>query len=142
MNSEQTQIGAGSPSPSTPLLAFSVTTDCAEASVLVWARTRAEAKHLGMCSLWLDGCDWTDLRTKREPKADGLRDTPQAMDDDCGEADMRLLRSLGWHEVDGHDEPCPQCKLHEWRKLPESRITADTGLCAGCQANEQVEARL
>jgi hypothetical protein len=123
------------------LLAWAVTTDDAEGTVIVWAKNRSQAKSIGMRSEWLDGCEWNDIKATREPRADGLRNHPCAMREDPDTEDLRLMRTLGWHEIDGHDEPCPQCGLYEWRDVPESRITADTGLCAGCQANVSGEGR-
>ena len=124
--------------PSGALLAFSVTTDYADACVLVWDSTPGKAKASALCSsLWLDGSEWNDLRCKREPRADGYRTTPGTLGDDCSPDDCRLMRNLGWYEIDGPQEPCSVCGKYEWRMVPESRITADTGLCAGCQANAE-----
>lgn len=125
---------------STDLLAFSVTTDCAEASVLVWETTPGKAKASALCSLWLDGCDWNDLRCKREPRADGYRTTPGTLGDDCTPDDCRLMRHLGWHEIDGPEEPCSVCGKYEWRMVPESRLSQDGDVCAECQAKATLNA--
>ena len=121
--------------PSGALLAFSVTTDYADASVLVWETTPGKAKASALCSLWLDGCDWNDLRCKREPRADGYRTTPGTLGDDCSPDDCRLMRNLGWYEIDGPEEPCSVCGKYEWRMVPESRLPEDGDVCAECQAN-------
>lgn len=115
--------------------AWSVTTDDADAGVLVWAATRGRAKHIALTSLWLECCDFTDLRATREPKADGLRDHPCAMDEEPTYEDYKLMHSLGWREIDGRQEPCTKCEMYEWRELVQSHID-DTGVCAGCRHKE------
>ena len=117
------------------LLAFSVTTDYDEGSVLVWETTPGKAKATALCSLWLDGCDWNDLRCKREPRADGYRTTPGPLGDYYTPDDCRLMRNLGWYEIDGPEKPCSMCGKYEWRMLPESRLPEDGDVCAECQAN-------
>lgn len=120
--------------PSPRLLAWAVTND-GGAGLLVWATTRGKAKSLAKHSAWFDGCDWTDILVNREPKADGLRDTPCAMSEEPTVEDQKLMRSLGWNEIEGSEETCLRCGLYEWHELPESRI-GEKGICAGCHNGE------
>ena len=113
------------------LLAFCVSADCAEASVLVWAPTRAKAKSIGMGSEWLEGCDWNDIQAKREPKADGLRSEPGRISDAPTKAEYRIMRDLEWHQIEGGQTPCVKCDKYPWDELPESWLGEDD-VCAEC----------
>jgi len=113
--------------------AFVVTTKYADASVLVWEETPAKAKHTAMGSLWLDGCDWNDLQIKREPRADGYKTTAGILGDDCTPEDCRLMRNLGWHQIDGSMQPCAECGRYEWLDVIESTMSG-CDLCVGCAA--------
>jgi len=119
---------------SSALLAFSVSTDYAEAGVLAWATTRGKAKYAAMGSLWLAGSDWNDLRCKREPRADSSRTSPGAMNDSPTPDDCRLMRNLGWYEIGGPEQPCAKCGRYEWRDVIESTMMGTSDLCAECVA--------
>jgi hypothetical protein len=84
---------------------------------------------------WLCNDEWVDLSCRREPRADGLRDKPDMIGDECTADDCRVLRNLGWHEIDGHDQPCAKCERYEWREVPESRLGENDNVCAECKAN-------
>jgi len=116
------------------LKAFVVTTDYAEASVLVWETTPSKAKHEAMGSLWLDGCEWTDLKCRREPRADAHTTERGRMTDGPTTDDCRLMRNLGWYEVDGNSQPCSECERYQWDSVLESTMSETSDLCAECAA--------
>ena len=119
--------------------AYVVRTDTSEGCILAWAETPAKAKTMAFSTDTLNSSyvEWTDLRGRREPKADGFRETEGIIGDMPPEAECRLLRELGWHQCEGNMHPCVKCELYEWEQLPESKITDDeTGwICAGCRSN-------
>ncbi len=123
------------PRPRTGPRAFRVGAAGAEASVLVFARGPSQAKWLGRATEWLQGEDWIDLRATREPAADGFADGPAVLDG-ADARSQRIMRGLGWFEVDGDGTPCDRCGLYPWQALPESLLVEDGGLllCAGCRA--------
>lgn len=120
------------------LLGFSVTTQYAEVNVLLFATNRNRAKKIAHGSEWLCNEEWTDLRVKREPRADRYAAKFGEGYLQCETADeQRVLRELGWYQVDHSMTECCKCGLHEWSDVPESHTTeiGDIGevICAGCQ---------
>lgn len=128
------------------LLAFSVTTEYAEVHILLFAPNRNRAKAIAHGSEWLCNEKWTDLRVKREPKADYAAAKFGEGYLQCDTADeQRIHRELGWYQVDHSMTECCKCGLHEWSSVPESqtREIGDIGevICVGCQkkANDQAQ---
>ncbi len=130
------------PVPCSDGLAFVVSCDGIDASVLVFAKDASKAKSIASTSDWLSEVPWTELRVRREPRADEYgRKTGHEMID-CHTADQqRLVRDLGWFEVEGPSEVCNECERHEWDLVPESKLTEywDGYICEGCKkANEKL----
>jgi hypothetical protein len=124
------------------LLAFVVTSDYVECSLLVFAENRGEAKSIAHRSEWFVDEEWTDLRVRREPRADAFGETHGKGRIECSTADeQRLLRSLGWHQLEHSYEDCSKCGLNEWELVPESKLTevGDTYVCAGCREANPTE---
>ena len=123
---------------SKPLLAFVVTNGAEEVSLLVWEFSASAARTRAHESDWFECDDWIDLKVRREPMADGLRDHPCRMGDGPAIEDLRLMRNLFWREVDGAEEPCKRCEKLQWHDIPESALNED-GLCGECvEANGEL----
>lgn len=116
---------------SKPLLAFVVTNRSEEVSLLVWEFSASAARTRAHRSDWFEYDDWIDLRVRREPKADGLRDHPSCIGEQPTSDEFRLMRNLFWREVDGAEEPCKRCEKLPWHDIPESALNED-GLCGEC----------
>jgi hypothetical protein len=74
----------------------------------------------------------------REPKADKYATKFGETYIGAETADeQRVLRELGWVELDNSMTECCKCGLHEWSQIPESKICEigdiGEGICAGCQ---------
>lgn len=119
------------------LRAFTVTSVNGEAGTIVWTTTRAKAKRIAMSTSWHCDEDWRDLRCRREPKADAFRKTEGCVGDEPTKDEQRLMRDLGWFEIEGASEPCDDCGLFDWSNVPESAIGED-GLCVYCH-NEKLK---
>ena len=106
------------------------------ATVLVIAESVSRAKRLAKQSEWLDYAEWLDLRCKRAHGADKYSTGAERLIDGNSVADQRIMRELGWHEIDGSHAVCGRCDLYEWADLPESIIgwIDDEAVCAGCAA--------
>ncbi len=120
------------------LLAFVVTEDYCDASVLVFAKTRSKAKSYAHGTDWLCDSDWIDLRCKREKFADSYAYKFGEGAVHCQTPDeARLLRDIGWFEVEGCHDECRVCELYQWKDVPESKLMYDLGdgdpICAGCK---------
>lgn len=129
-NSTTERAGIGS----TTLFAFVVGADNT-ASVIAFAPDQEAAKKLASRSEWLKDCEWIDLRVNREPKLDALAQSRGVgIITGDGPDDARIMRELGWYEIDGSSEYCENCGLHQWECLPESYIAAsgDAFLCREC----------
>jgi hypothetical protein len=129
---------------SSDLLAFSVTTEWLEANILVFARDRTHAKGVSQRCEWISEGDveWTDLRVHREPAADKYAAKFGETYISAETADeQRVLRELGWYQLESTTEECQVCHKHEWDMVPESKLEDVGGYtCAGClKANEQAE---
>lgn len=111
--------------------AYSVTSDRAEASVIVFADTPAKARSLAHGTDWLCEEDFIELRARRRREIDHLAGTVATVLDGSGPEDARVMRSLGWYELEGSRETCKTCELYEWHGVPESVIVDDE--CAGCR---------
>ena len=111
--------------------AFMVTTDYAEAAVLVWTESPSKAKAIAMGQMWLDGSEWNDLRCKRVPEADSYKDGPYVIGDEPTLSDLELLWKLGWCEVDGNSVPCAVCERYEWKQVPQSQLN-EAHICKAC----------
>jgi hypothetical protein len=117
--------------------AFVISSDCCEASILVWAGYPSRAKILAFHTDTFGNEEWTNLRCRREPRADGLHAVERIVGDHPSVDEGKLLRSLGWHQCEGNRIPCEKCELYEWDKLPESKITDDDmgWICQSCRDN-------
>lgn len=125
------------------LLAFNVTTDYLEANILVFARNRSHAKQVASRSEWISEGDvpWIDLRVNREPKADRHAAKYGETYISAETADeQRVLRELGWYQLESMTEECQVCHKHQWDLVPESKLEYVGGYtCAGClKANSEV----
>jgi len=122
--------------PCSDLLAFSVTTEWLEVNILVFARNRSHAKSVASRCEWISDGDteWTDLRVKREPTADKHAEKFGETFISAETADeQRLLRDLGWYQIEGMTEECQVCHKHQWDLVPESKLEDVGGyICAGC----------
>ena len=120
--------------------AYSVTTEHSEASLLVFAASVGRAKALAHHSEWLSDAEFTDLRAKREPAADkfaGQFEGDTVLDGGTP-PESRIMRELGWYEVEGDTQPCEYCGLYPWDDIPESLLQekGDVVLCRECFAKE------
>ena len=122
------------------LLAFVVTADYCEANILVFATKPSAAKSFAKCTPWMCDLEWTDLRCRRRAAVDRYADQFGAGAIECNNAaEVKVLRELGWYEIDGSDYECVECGLYEWTSLPESKIhlPADGDpICTGCKEGE------
>lgn len=123
--------------------AFVVTADYVDASVLVFAGYPSRAKLLAHGTEWLCDADWCDLRCRREPRANCYAGDDERILFADKEPDQRILRNLGWYEVEGNTDPCRECELYEWDKVPESRLVYDSDdlnpICFECQSGKESE---
>lgn len=118
------------------LSAFVVTADYAEGSELVFAEKPSRAKMLAHGTSALCDFEWTDLRCRREPVADKYgkdftKETTIGYDKNA----QKILRELGWHQLEGEQSSCRVCDLYEWDEVPESAlIWEDKGepICKEC----------
>jgi len=115
--------------------AWTVTATHAEASIVVWAANRSDAKALARTTDWLCDAPWIDLRVKREPRADGKRLLPDVADGSTRN-DSELFWSLGWHCIIDDDVPCKRCERFSWPDVPASKI-GDDGVCVACRLEEE-----
>lgn len=124
---------------SKPLLAFVVTNGSEEVSLLVWDFSASAARTRAHGSDWFECDDWIDLKVRREPAADGLRDHPSCIGEQPTADELRLMRNLFWNEIDGATEPCKRCEKLPWRDIPESTLNEE-GLCGECvEANARLD---
>jgi hypothetical protein len=93
-------------------------------TVIVFANSRTEAKKIGKKSDWLVDLEWTEVCCRRLPEMDDKneRQEPHFLD---GESlkDQRMMRRLGWCEINGSYIRCDLCNLYHWEALPESQLT-------------------
>jgi len=118
--------------------AWVVSTDWSEASIIVFATTRSEARTYARQSEWLAGGDWTDFRARRLPYADDYAVTFGLGVARWGEPLARLMWLLGWYEVGEEAETCAGCDSYVWSLVPESHLDANY-LCRKCAAEIQHE---
>ena len=124
------------------LRAFTVSADDCESSVLVFAETPARAKYFAKRSDWMYDCDWVDMRVHRASLADdqanvyGLGVVEPGGPGERTTAIERLMRLLGWYEIDGSVDECPACGLNEWSNIPESKVCHEIAdgelVCGDC----------
>lgn len=112
--------------------AYVVTADSVEASVLVFAESHSKAKGLAIGSDFLCDCAYVDLICTRKPEADGFGDG-NCVVDGSGAGHSKIMRLIGWYELDGNLEECAACGLFEFGDLPSSCISEEDGLCAECR---------
>lgn len=94
-------------------------------NVLVFAPTRNKARKLGRLVLdQLCECsEWVSIRAKREPEADKYAQQFGEAALDCSTtAQCRVMRELGYFEIEGNGTPCDVCGLYQWDLVPESRV--------------------
>jgi hypothetical protein len=114
--------------------AWVVSSKYSEASLIVWTHSRSHAKSIARRSEWFNDEEWCNLRTRREPEADNLRPNGYKVSDTPSLDDQLLMRSLGWHEVDGGGE-CSKCGLYEWKEIKESHLDGN-GECVACRKKD------
>ncbi len=115
--------------------AFVVSAAYVDASVIVFAENVTEAKKLSKHCEWFEDCEWTDLRVKREMELDALAaERGRITLDGRGEVEARIMRGLGWHELEGCAEECEKCGLYQWESIHESYLTdtEDGYICRKC----------
>ena len=115
--------------------AFVVSAKNAEASVIVWTDTASIAKLIGRRSEWLCGEDWRDLTARHEPTLVGERAAGYCAEGDAPD-DQRLMRGLGWFELEGGGVPCKKCDRYSWDNVPESWLD-ESDVCAECREGEK-----
>jgi hypothetical protein len=118
-------------------LGFVVTADGCEASILVFANRPSAAKKMALVTPWLCDTEWVELRCRREASVDKYADQFGAGAIECNnKAEKKVLRELGWYEIQGPLDECVECGLYEWTGLSESELHhPDDGdpICAGCR---------
>ena len=128
-----------------PLRAFVVTAASVEVSIVVFSTDNSRAKTIAHGSEWMGDLPFIELRCRREPLADSF-----ASEFEEGairaetEPECRLLRALGWYELDGEVAQCDGCKLYPWSNVPASLLLEcddDKLYCSGCRATRQIGAR-
>ena len=113
--------------------AYTVTTDCAEVTEVVFADKPSEAKQMALGGEWLHDEEYVELVAKRAPDFDDFART-------CGYGIaswtnvefVRRARALGWHETDRYHDHCKGCELHRFDCLPESELVDE--LCESCRS--------
>lgn len=123
------------------LRAFTVTTDHFEVSLLVFAKNASHARALARSGEWFADVDWIELKARREPKADQYSAKFGEGFIRCStEAEQRLVRSLGWYEINSSHSECAVCGLSPWSLVPESELSDyEDGLeyiCLGCSKKQ------
>lgn len=102
-----------------------------EYGYLVFATSRGEAKSIAFGLEGLCYGDFTDIRVRREPKADSYAERFGPVAEWESVEAQRLLRSLGWYCGDSR-KYCTECELGVFDLLPESQLDED-GVCAECR---------
>jgi hypothetical protein len=119
------------------LLAFVVTADGCEASILVFSTKPSKAKVLAQSTPWLSDVEWIEMKCRREPAVDKYADQFGAGAVECSnKEEQAVLRELGWYEIMGPIDECGECGLYEWSDLPESELHFPVDgdpVCAGCR---------
>jgi len=122
--------------------AYKVGHDSCDASVIVFAASPSQAKTSANTTEWLCEYPYIELRCQRLPEADKYLNEASSnlvdLVDGSTVEDQRIMRELGWYEVDGTMEVCNVCDLFEWEDLPESHLEESMGqdVCAGCRGGE------
>lgn len=139
---EQKQVGKP-PLACDELFAWRVFADHAECMCIAFARTRNEARAMGKKCGWLCDFEWTEIKAKREPRADKWAGEKPVLLDGSGKKSAEVMHFLGWSCI---DEPsCEWCGAGQWDGIPESRVEMREDhdmqeICDGCYAHEQPEA--
>lgn len=130
---------------STPLLAWVLSADFAEASVIVFAQTRNKAKGFYRKTPHLWDLDWIDIRVRREPKADSFAgDKPELLDGDSRRSE-ELMHSLGWRCL--KEPTCEWCGCGSWPSIPASHVAIrcdledEPEICEVCYQAELVSVK-
>lgn len=112
------------------LCAFTVTSG--DISVPVFATSASDAKTVALTCEWFESNTYMDLRAKREPRLDAYAETFGRIyfTFDTPEQE-RLVRSIGWRQLEWDETPCAKCGLYAWSLLPESAI-GEAGMCGEC----------
>lgn len=128
---------------STRLFAWRVFADDAEAMCIAFAATRNEARTMGKGSDWLCEFEWTEIKAKREPRADKWVGEKPELLDGSGRKSAEVMHALGWSCI---DEPsCEWCGAGQWDLVPESRVEEREDhdwqmICDGCYAHKHSQA--
>ena len=114
------------------LKAFRVSSDHAEVSVIVFAATVGRAKSMALRELEFDGFEFTELKARREKKADAFATREQALTM-YTPVEQKIYQSIGWHEFEANY--CDGCGEYEFSLLPETKLN-EYDLCATCMRME------
>lgn len=130
------------------LLGFVITADGCEANILVFAAKPSSAKTFALSTPWMCDFEWIELRCRRAASVDKYAEQFGAGAIECNnKSEQKVLRELGWYEIDGASEECSECGLYEWSDIPESELqhpvngdplwVYDGPVCAGCKSEDQ-----
>jgi len=111
-------------------------------SMLVFAEGYGEAKSLALHSELFCESEYIYLRCKRQPEIDQYADDfGRGFIEGSDDREIKLMRDLGWYQVEGSGSVCRECELYEWEDYAPSLLTFDTddeleeeGVCAQCLA--------
>jgi hypothetical protein len=110
---------------------------------LVFATKPSAAKVLARGTPWLCDHEWIELKCCRKPSVDKYADQFGAGAIECNnKAEKRVLRELGWYEIDGPLDECIECGLYEWTDLTESELHDSVDgdpICAGCKESSALK---
>lgn len=100
--------------------AWVLSEDYVEGSELVYADTRNQARYRGVGSEVFPDSEYSDIRARREPRADDRENEPRLL----------MLRSLGWYFDEKPGGGCAMCGLHD----PYPECDSDMNICVLCEA--------
>lgn len=130
------------------LKAYKVTDEDHEVCAVVFAETANRAKYACVGHSWFDWYEYIDLRATRLKDVDdqaekfGFGMIGDRSDVDNNTEAYRVMRSLGWYELEGNLDECGICGLYAWEDLPESQLVEvtedgiDDYICKGCMSVE------
>lgn len=116
--------------------AYVVSHDWCDASVIAFAEKPSQAKAIAKCSDFLCDYEYIELQCRRLKEADFFAKTTNIrLVEGSTIEEQRIMREIGWYEIDHTSEECSECGLHEWEELPESQLTEIDGrmVCQECR---------
>jgi len=112
--------------------AYAITAPGVEANALAWADTPESARELACSEAWFDSINPADMQCERQPTLDGLRPHSYCACEAPTVDDYRLMRQLGWHEVDNEGPPCKRCNENVFSEVLESHLD-ENEICGECR---------